>query len=621
MVILMKNEFKTKIIASILLVVLVLGSSVAFIRTAVANTPVPINQLFPDPVLAELIAINLGLSVGDAVVDAQLHDIFVLNLDPEERVYDFTGVELLINLEHLYADYQGLDHLEWFASLTNLRVVDIAGNDVEDLSPLNNNPYLADIRVAGNPIIDFGDFDDLVETYAQRLVILDGDASIDDLIALRELTHLRELMIFDMPLGTDELAVISSLIHLESLALMNMEIEGIDFVVNLTNLQELILAGNQSISNLMPLTNLVHLSYLEVTHNALSDISPLSAMNQLDFINLTGNFLIDLRPLSGLGATVVAEFQSVILPVVMVGEEQVFILYDVNGSTPNVTFADDNGIFADGIVIWTEEGNNELLWYSTSFSGSLQQGVWSFEPDWYDYYLCEEYCTEEDEEDDYWVVVEEDDESEYTEDDDLYDDFDYDYHHDNVNDGYVLDEDGNYVLSVVIVESICFVNCDAYLVEDESGSEPFGDVGNSGNGTGNDNGGDTNNDDDSNIDEDDEVIYDDIDDEFEFDFYIPDDFDFESSDIESDPYFVIEDDDSGSDNNNSSNNNAGGSGNGNGSDGSGGTSANNNNQTAGDGNTGIRLPQAGTTVVAVLGIGVILVGAGVALVVVKKKEE
>jgi len=579
----MKNNFRYKIIVGVLLVALTLTSGIAFITTAIASTPIPISEFFPDPVLAELVAINLGLTVDDEVFEWQLHDVLVLNLDPDERVTDFTGVELLVNLEHFYADYHGLDDLTAFASLVNLRVIDLVGNYVEDLRLLSRLLYLEELRVTGNPIVYFADFEDIMD-FEVPPVVIEGDVSRDDLLVLLTTVGLSELSLFDVPLDEQLIGLIGGMIGLESLTLSGVGLESLDFVEGLVNLRELVLIGN----------NLV-------------DVSLLASLRDLEIVDLTANNISDLRPLSGLGVNVIAEFQRVALPVVMVGEGQMFDVYDVNGNLPTVDFEVGDGTLEDGMIVWTEEGNNELFWYSSGsnfiFSGLFQQGAWGFEPEWYDYYMCEVDC--DDDEDEYWMIVVDSDENDDS-DDELDDDFDYDYYYGNVNGVYVLDEDGNYVLAVVVIESICYEDCDAYLVVDESGHVPENDVDDD------DVVADTGHIDDADN-PDDEVIYYDYVVELNFDDYIPYDFDFYTSDIASDPDFDF-------DSLNNGNNN-----------GSGGDSDDNpvininvgNQYSAGQSGGGIfaGLPQTGVTVVAVLGVGVVLVGTGVVLGIMKRKSE
>jgi len=496
----MKNNFIYKTVTAILVVIVILTGSIAISSTVIANTLTPINELFPDPVLAELIAINLGLTVDDAVTDAQLHDILVLNLDPAERVEDFTGVGLLINIEHLYADYQGLEHVNWFSALTNLRVVDISGNYVTDLSPLNGNPHLTDLRIVGNDVIYFGEFNDL---YLQSLVRTDtwielrgAEVSFADFAELIDLPYLRHLSIYDMVLDNQTLNILGSLTNLEylllfdvefgnpgfisnltnlkSLVITNREFENLNFVENLINLEELVLIGSQNISDLRPLSRLSSLRRLEISESQIEDVSPLSGLTNLNFVNLSQNNIYNLRPLAGLNAEVTALFQHTIRPWTRVGDLQELAVYGVNGNDLTIDFQVGIGTFEDGMILWKEEGHNRLFWRSADFSGWLLQDVWQFNHDWYAEHLCEDEICEVyypyGEDCDEWIRITEICDAEcyaillaYENDREI---FDYDYYHGNLN------------LEVGIVETefYCPADCDAYVVEDQSGHTPEDEI-------------------------------------------------------------------------------------------------------------------------------------------------
>jgi len=620
----MKNNFRYKIIAGVLLVTLTLTSSIVFITTAIANMPVPINQLFPDPVLAELVAINLGLTVDDAIGELELHDIFVLNLDPYERVTDFTGVELLINLEHFYADYHGLYDLTPFANLTNLRVIDLIGNyitdltplanmvnlefldiranNITDLSPLNGLANLEDIQFEYNPIAYFGNFTDFLEL--PTTVILDSFEL--DMTAINSLVgnpYLRELMIFDMPLNNAALNVIANLPNLEILTLAGTGIEDVSFVTSLVNLRELVLAGNDIVDTL-PLSNLI----------------------QLDYLDLSSNRITDLRPLSNLNASIIAEFQRIYLPVIMVGELQEIEVYDLNGSRPVVTLAVGTGTLYDNTIIWLAESSiystNELFWYSldSDFSGVFQQGVWGFEHDWYAEHLCqEEYCEIEydyAEDCDDWIRITKEWDGDY-------DDFwDVGYDNGEVFDYVVYHE--LYSTDPVIVEILtCYYDCYAFSsVVDESGHFPED----------NSNGGNDSNDDNDDLDyeADGTVIYHENEDDGSgsWDDDDLDNWDFSDGDIQTDPDFDVVAFWAAYDAANAGQNQ---DGNQSGNHGSPGGNQNENpvidinvgNQYSGGSGGGViaRLPQTGVTVVAVLGVGITLIVVGVLLVVVKKRND
>ena len=366
----MKNKLR---IVAILLVVTVLTVGVALFNTALAHTPVPINQIFPDPVLANLVAINLNLGVTDRVVDEQLEDIFVINLNHGGQVTDFTGIERLRNLEHLYADFHGLTSLEPFASLTNLRVLDIQGNYISDLSPLVGMSNLEDVRLYGNPISSFAGV-------AGVTSLILTESNFDDLSAIADLNQLVELMIVNIDLSAADLAILASLTNLRSLTLRNMELDDLSFVVNLLNLEELELLTNFHIEDLTPLSGLTNLRRLSVINSQITDVAPLSVLVNLDYLNLTGNRVTDIRPLSTLNAIVEMNDQWMTLPYIGIDEELPFVVYGLDSTLP-LTFVIGTGEYQDGVVVWHEAGFNEFAWNSNNgavnFNGFVLQEVWA----------------------------------------------------------------------------------------------------------------------------------------------------------------------------------------------------------------------------------------------------
>ncbi|WP_267669211.1 leucine-rich repeat domain-containing protein [Listeria welshimeri] len=75
-------------------------------------------------------------------------------------------------------------------------------------------------------------------------------------------------------------------------------IEGVQYLNNLTELR---LDGiNNSISDLHPLSGLIHLKDIDLSHNQISDLSPLSDLIKLTSLHMNHNKISDISPLSDL---------------------------------------------------------------------------------------------------------------------------------------------------------------------------------------------------------------------------------------------------------------------------------------------------------------------------------
>jgi len=384
---------KKKLIYAVSLLTLALGSFTLF-RGAVASTPEVISDIFPDPVLAELVAINLNLDVSDQVVDAELLDIFVLNLNADERVEDFTGIERLQNLEHLYASYHGLTSLAPFASLTHLRVLGVEGNEITDLTPLSGMMYLEDIRLGWNPIASIDALRDIPNIRSLTLF----QTYVGDLSAISEMSQLEALDLSVLDIESSELDALSGLANLQTLILRNIALDDISFLSGLTALEKLILEHNLYIYDLAPLSGLTTLRHLEIINSSIEDVTPLEGLLNLEYLSLAGNHITNIQPLSGFSNTFIdVHDQWLLLPYIEVGIEQPFIAYELHGGTLPLVLADGYGTYEDGVIIWHDAGFSEFTWSFTNettlFTGSVKQYAWQ---EWDDYTIYEEEDLHED---------------------------------------------------------------------------------------------------------------------------------------------------------------------------------------------------------------------------------
>ena len=384
---------KKKLVYTLSFLTLALGSFTLF-RVAIASTPEVISDIFPDPVLAELVAINLNLDISDQVVDAELLDIFVLNLNADERVEDFTGIEQLQNLEHLYASYHGLTTLAPFVSLTNLRILDVEGNEITDLSPLSGMLHLEDIRLGWNPIASIDVLRDIPNIRSLTLF----QTYVSDLSAISEMSQLEALDLSVLDIESSELDALSGLVNLQTFILRNIDLDDISFLSGLTALEKLILEHNLYIHDLTPLSHLTSLRHLEIINSSIEDVTPLEGLLNLEYLSLAGNHITNIQPLSGFSNTSIdIHDQWLLLPYIEVGIEQPFIAYDLHGRALPLVLADGYGTYEEGIIIWHDAGFSEFTWSftdaTTLFSGSVKQYAWE---EWDDCTVYEEEDLHED---------------------------------------------------------------------------------------------------------------------------------------------------------------------------------------------------------------------------------
>lgn len=162
----------------------------------------------------------------------------------------------------------GYSSMEPLAYCVNLEMLDLAVNQIADISPLAGLTKLRVLNLSGNGTVD-----------------------ISPLAGLTNLTNL------DLSHNyISDLSPLAGLTQLARLDLSENKISDIRPLVGLVNLRWLDLPENQ-IGNIRPLTELVNLERLDLQHNFISDITPLSRMIHLEKLYLNDNQIVDLKPL------------------------------------------------------------------------------------------------------------------------------------------------------------------------------------------------------------------------------------------------------------------------------------------------------------------------------------
>jgi internalin A len=160
--------------------------------------------------------------------------------------------------------YNSLSDISSVNELTNLKELDLSGNQISVLPPLSELRSLTNLDVGSNGIRDISSLGSLV-----RLKTLAVNSnSILDVTPLANLTSLVEL-----DLGSNDIFDISGL-------------------ENLTNLVSLTCLENRIVS-ISPLRSLNQLSYLNLGRNRIADISVLKNLKQLVNLWLIGNQIND----------------------------------------------------------------------------------------------------------------------------------------------------------------------------------------------------------------------------------------------------------------------------------------------------------------------------------------
>ena len=191
-------------------------------------------------------------------------------------------------MERLEIQGNQISDLSPINGLTKLQHLDISGNEISDLSPLAGLKNLEHVKVSHNNISDLSPL--------ARLSNLYSFGSWGN--PLSDLSSLVGLEVIDICGGEPDISTLEGAKNLKELYLLGGGISDVSPVVKLTELTRLRVAGNP-LSDISPLAELTGLKWLELSENKISDISPLTKLKNLTWLHVGGNMISDFSPLDG----------------------------------------------------------------------------------------------------------------------------------------------------------------------------------------------------------------------------------------------------------------------------------------------------------------------------------
>ena len=209
--------------------------------------------------------------------------------------------EIPENVKRLNLALNQITDITPLSRLTNLTELDLWGNEIVDLSPLSNLTSLTELILVGGR---FEDISPLRNLTSLTTLILGSSHFNGDISILRDLTNLSYLALGDIWQEQTDFSTLEALVDLERLHLGGArELVNISFLENLTRLTELSISG-ANISDFAPLGNLVSLTSLDLQSNQISDISSLQLHNfpSLTVLRLFNNQITDISELSSLAS-------------------------------------------------------------------------------------------------------------------------------------------------------------------------------------------------------------------------------------------------------------------------------------------------------------------------------
>ncbi|MCY4258715.1 MAG: leucine-rich repeat domain-containing protein, partial [Rhodobacteraceae bacterium] len=258
----------------------------------------------------------LDKAPGEAITAIEMARLAILRAN-DQGIASLAGLEQAAGLKRLELARNQVTDISPLAGLTNLSwALHLDANAIADISPLQGMVHLPELNLASNLIADLAPLAGL--TAELESLRLDNNA-ISDLSPLAGLTALDLLGLNNNQIA--EISPLAGLIHMETLELSDNQIADISSLARLTELESLYLDGNKVadpsalanltylqrlrldgnlISDLTPLTGLTHLYELRLQSNAIADLAPLAMLSDLQILDLGSNRIADIAPLANL---------------------------------------------------------------------------------------------------------------------------------------------------------------------------------------------------------------------------------------------------------------------------------------------------------------------------------
>ena len=333
-----------------------------------------ISDLSPLQHLTQLTDLSLRLNKADQLPDlAKLGQAPIQQLNLVGDAYgtapqQLAGLSQLKQLQSLKLVNSKLTTLPPLAPTAPLTALDLSGNKLTDVTGLANFPLLTTLSLGSNQIADWRP----VANLSHLTSLTTGNNPQTNIGVLQRLTQLKKL----------------------NLSQLGMTDQDLKLVANMTNLQDLAIDFNGTISDLSPLAGLTQLANLSLSNNQVTDLSPLANLTQLGNLTILRNQVRDLSPLKMLKKLTYlnAKFQFVTMPTLTIPSDTaqfnthlsakaidgtVIPLTYQSGlnATVNLDQINYSGLTGDGQTSFSWDNVASANKLSSRFSGSLIQPI------------------------------------------------------------------------------------------------------------------------------------------------------------------------------------------------------------------------------------------------------
>jgi internalin A len=252
---------------------------------------------------------TLNYSCGGAEEEALCGNSFLLDHRLDKVVRDAIGKpcgdlvpEDVAELTSLDARYKFIDRLDGIEKIVNLEELKLSQNSSIEISPISELYKLKKLELRmimegdESPILlsDISPLGGLINL--EELDI--GQNRIEDIRALKDLVKMRRLKL-DRNYVISDIMVITGMTELTYLELENNKIEKLDYMESLKKLKYVNISNNK-LMDIQPLSQLVGLNSLYLDDNKLDNIEPLSKFRDLASLGLDNTGVADIGPLKSL---------------------------------------------------------------------------------------------------------------------------------------------------------------------------------------------------------------------------------------------------------------------------------------------------------------------------------
>jgi putative cell wall-binding protein len=207
-------------------------------------------------------------------------DVSIPDQNLKSRLHDVLGVQGRGITEWDMARLEGLDiqnlsirNLTGLETAVNLMVLDAAGNQITNLSPLAGLEKMGQLSLMQN-------------------------TGLTNILPLAGLTSMQDLFLCQT--NVEDISMLSSLTELTTLGCSDTKVSDLSVLTNFPDIQRLRL-GSERLSDLTPLADLGKMTELLIINSPLlNDLSPLAGLSQIQRLAIVGTLVSDITSLSGL---------------------------------------------------------------------------------------------------------------------------------------------------------------------------------------------------------------------------------------------------------------------------------------------------------------------------------